>query len=103
MVLPSKILGRLSNIFVWLGTITFFVMLVALPVYASKNGRTNTAKEMFTSSYNQTKWSNKGLVFLMTFMVPLWCISGYDSTGKSCNLAIESHRLELMATHSPLG
>ncbi|KEF57260.1 uncharacterized protein A1O9_05177 [Exophiala aquamarina CBS 119918] len=80
MILPSKILGQLSNIFVWLGTITFFVILVALPVYASKNGRTNSAKAMFTSSYNQTEWSSKSLVFLMTFLVPLWCISGYDST-----------------------
>lgn len=83
MVLPSKILGRMSNVFVWLGTITFFVILVALPVYANKNGRTNSAKEMFTSSYNQTRWDSKALVFLTTFMVPLWCISGYDSTGMS--------------------
>lgn len=83
MVLPSKILGRLSNIFVWLGTITFFVMLVALPVYAHRNGRTNSARQMFTSSYNQTHWDSDALVFLMTFMVPLWCISGYDSTGRS--------------------
>ncbi|KIW15208.1 hypothetical protein PV08_05253 [Exophiala spinifera] len=80
MVLPSKVLGRISNVFVWLGTLTFFVMLIALPIYAKNNGRTNSAKQIFTSSYNQTGWSNSGLVFLLSFLVPCWCISGYDST-----------------------
>lgn len=81
MVLPSKVLGRISNVFVWLGTLTFFVLIIALPIYAKKNHRTNSAKEIFTSSYNQTGWSNSGLVFLLSFLVPCWCISGYDSTG----------------------
>lgn len=84
MILPSRVLGQISNVFIWLGTITFFVMLIALPVYAGRSGNHNTAKDMFTSSYNQTSWSNQGLVFLLTFLVPCWCISGYDSTGMPC-------------------
>ena len=81
MVLPSKILGHISNVFVWLGTLTFFILLIALPIYSKRSGNYNSAKDMFTSSYNQTEWSNKGLVFLLTFLTPCWCISGYDSTG----------------------
>lgn len=88
MVLPSKILGQISNVFIWLSTIIFFIILVALPIYGKKSGNYNSAKDMFTSSYNQTAWSNSGWVFLMTFLTPCWCISGYDSTGafigKSC-------------------
>ncbi|POS74949.1 hypothetical protein DHEL01_v206658 [Diaporthe helianthi] len=80
MILPSKTLGRISNVFLWLSTITFFVLIVALPIYAKENGRTNSVKDMFTASYNQTGWSNGGLVFLLSFLVPCWCISGYDST-----------------------
>ncbi|KAJ9154758.1 Amino acid permease [Pleurostoma richardsiae] len=80
MALPSRILGKISNVFVWLGTITFFVILIALPIYSRKNGTYNSAKELFTSQYNQTTWSNAGLVFLLTFLTPAWCISGYDST-----------------------
>lgn len=86
MIFPSRILGMISNVFVWLGTITFFVLLFALPIYASKNGTANSAKDMFTSTYNQTGWSDQGFVFLLTFLVPCWCISGYDSAGKSYRL-----------------
>jgi uncharacterized membrane protein len=75
-------LGRISTVFAWLSTLTFFVILIALPVYAAKDGQVNTGKKMFTSTYNQTGWSNQGLVFLLSFLVPCWCISGYDSTGK---------------------
>ncbi|KAF2110456.1 amino acid permease [Lophiotrema nucula] len=80
MVLPSHVLGQISNVFAWLGTLTFFVILIALPIYCRNNNQHTTAKEIFTSSYNQTGWSNSGLVFLLTFLVPCWCISGYDST-----------------------
>ncbi|XXH05286.1 hypothetical protein Hte_011711 [Hypoxylon texense] len=73
------ILGHISNVFVWLGTVTFFVLLIALPIYSKQSGNYNSAKDMFTSSYNQTSWSNSGLVFLLTFLTPCWCISGYDS------------------------
>lgn len=82
MVLPSKILGRISNVFAWLSTIIFFILLIALPIYAKNSGNYNTAKAIFTAETNQTGWSNTGLVFLLTFLVPCWCISGYDSTGR---------------------
>ncbi|KAI1772020.1 amino acid permease [Hypoxylon cercidicola] len=88
MVLPSKILGKISNVFVWLGTIVFFILLIALPIYSKKSGNYNSAKDMFTARYNQTNWSDQGLVFLLTFLVPCWCISGYDSTA---HLAEETH------------
>lgn len=80
MILPSKILGKISTVFAWLGTITFFVILVALPIYAHKNGVYNSVHDMFFARYNQTTFGNEGLVFLLTFLVPCWCISGYDST-----------------------
>ncbi|KAK5121336.1 hypothetical protein LTR85_005502 [Meristemomyces frigidus] len=79
MVLPSRILGYISNVFVWLGTITFFVILFALPIYAKDTGNYNSARRMFTAEDNQTAWSNSGFVFLLSFLVPCWCISGYDS------------------------
>lgn len=81
MVLPSKILGRISTVFAWLSTAVFFVMIIALPIFAKSSGNYNSAKDMFTSKINQTGWSNVGLVFLLTFLTPCWCISGYDSTG----------------------
>ncbi|EFX04896.1 amino acid permease [Grosmannia clavigera kw1407] len=80
MVLPSNILGKISNVFAWLGTVTFFVLLIALPIYAHKNRSYNTAHDMFFSRVNQTGFKNEGLVFLLTFLAPCWCISGYDST-----------------------
>ncbi|KAH8881496.1 amino acid permease [Thozetella sp. PMI_491] len=80
MVLPSRILGQISNTFIWLSTIVFFIILIALPIYSKQNGSYNSAADIFTSSYNQTTWSSPGLVFLLTFLVPCWCISGYDST-----------------------
>lgn len=92
MVLPSKILGHISNVFVWLGTITFFVILFALPIYAKQNDNYNSARRMFTSEYNQTAWSNSGFVFLLSFLVPCWCISGYDSAGPLC---LESHEIAM--------
>lgn len=88
MVLPSKILGYISNVFVWLGTITLGILLIALPIYSRRSGRYNSAKDIFTSSYNQTEWSNMGLVFLLTFLTPCWCISGYDSTGEFNHAAL---------------
>jgi hypothetical protein len=78
MSFPSRILGQLSNVFAWLGTMAFLVMLIAIPIGAGD--RHNTVKQI-TESYNQTLWSNGGLVFLLTFLTPSWVISGYDSTG----------------------
>lgn len=92
MVLPSRILGQISTVFAWMSTITFFIILIALPIYAHNHGTTNTTHDMFFSSYNQTSWSNDGLVFLLTFLVPCWCISGYDSTGKHCTVHEENQR-----------
>lgn len=80
MVLPSNILGKISTVFAWLGTLTFFVILIALPIYAKKNRVYNTTHDMFFLRENQTGFKNEGLVFLLTFLAPCWCISGYDST-----------------------
>ncbi|KAM0811815.1 putative Amino acid permease/ SLC12A domain-containing protein [Seiridium cardinale] len=70
MALPTKILGWISTVFVWMSTITFFIILIALPIYCRKTGNYNTAHDMFFTEYNQTEWSSKGLVFLLTFLVP---------------------------------
>src|ERR1039457_2965430 len=78
MCFPSKALARMSNVFLWLGTAAFFAILIAMPI---KTPQHTTAKQIFFDSYNQTKWSNKGLVFLLTFLAPSWVVSGYDSTG----------------------
>ncbi|KUJ17104.1 amino acid permease [Mollisia scopiformis] len=77
MCAPSKTLGQISTVFAWVGTIAFFIILIVLPI---KTPQHTTAKQIFTEAYNQTGWSNKGLVFLFTFLTPSWCISGYDST-----------------------
>ncbi|KAK9788051.1 putative Amino acid permease [Seiridium cardinale] len=70
MALPTKILGWISTVFVWMSTITFFIILIALPIYCRKTGNYNTAHDIFFTEYNQTEWSSKGLVFLLTFLVP---------------------------------
>jgi hypothetical protein len=83
MIVPSHAWGQISNVFAWLGTLTFFVILISLPI---KTPEHSTARQIFTKVYNQTAWSSKGLVFPMTFLTPSWCISGYDSTGMSATL-----------------
>jgi len=80
MALPSRVLGWISNAFVWISTIAFFIILIALPIYANKSGNHNSAEVLFTGILNQTSWESTGLVFLLTLLTPCWCISGYDST-----------------------
>ncbi|KAF1993571.1 hypothetical protein P154DRAFT_540300 [Amniculicola lignicola CBS 123094] len=80
MILPSRRLGEISNIFVWMSTMTFFVMLIALPNYAKKNDNHNSANKCSLPHIIKLGWTRSGLVFLLTFLTPYQCISGYEST-----------------------
>jgi hypothetical protein len=45
MIVPSRALGQISNVFAWLGTLTFFVILIVLLI---KTPEHSTAGQIFT-------------------------------------------------------
>jgi len=57
-----------------LGTVVLIVATILLPIKAPQ---LNSAKDIFSSVYNQTGWPS-GWAFCMTFLSATWTLSGYD-------------------------
>lgn len=73
--LPTKYVSWFN---IWasaIGTLVLLVATILLPIKAAPN--LNSAKDIFTSVYNQTGWPS-GWAFCMTFLSPIWTLSGYD-------------------------
>jgi amino acid transporter len=83
--LPTK---QVSWFNIWasaLGTVVLIVATILLPIKAAPN--LNSAKDIFTSVYNQTGWPT-GWAFCQAMLAPIWTISGYDV---AAHVAEETH------------
>ncbi|KAK9780676.1 putative Amino acid permease/ SLC12A domain-containing protein [Seiridium cardinale] len=60
-----------ASFFIMFEVLSLAEMSSAMPTSGGlKTGNYNTAHDIFFTEYNQTEWSSKGLVFLLTFLVP---------------------------------
>ncbi|EKM57619.1 uncharacterized protein PHACADRAFT_251336 [Phanerochaete carnosa HHB-10118-sp] len=72
--LPTKYVSWFNIWATMLGIVVLIVTTIILPAKATN---LNSAKEIFTSVYNQTGWPS-GWAFCMTFLSATWTLSGYD-------------------------
>jgi len=73
----TKILARLNTFYAFVTFSTTVGAIIALLVCAGEN-RVST-KVAFTEFENWTGWANDGWAFLLSFTVPMWTFTGYDS------------------------
>ncbi|KAJ7635704.1 amino acid/polyamine transporter I [Mycena polygramma] len=73
----TRVLARLQNTFVALNVLLVLVMFIALPA-ATPAELKNSAKYAFGSFENLTLWPS-GFAFILSFLAPLWSISGFDA------------------------
>ncbi|KAJ6536821.1 amino acid/polyamine transporter I [Mycena capillaripes] len=73
----TRVLARFQHIFIALHIILVLVMIVALPA-ATPAELKNSAKYAFGNFENLTLWPS-GYAFILSFLAPLWSISGFDT------------------------
>ncbi|KIP04158.1 hypothetical protein PHLGIDRAFT_120946 [Phlebiopsis gigantea 11061_1 CR5-6] len=72
--LPTKYVGWFN---IWATALGFAVLVVTTLLLPAKAVQLNSAREIFTSLYNQTGWPS-GWAFCMTFLSATWTLTGYD-------------------------
>ncbi|KAI0263183.1 APC amino acid permease [Gloeopeniophorella convolvens] len=75
----AKYIARLQTIYVTLNTLLCFAIIIGVPAATPKEFK-NSAKVVFTSSgfQNISGWPD-GFAFVLSFLVPIWTLGGYDS------------------------
>ncbi|KZT69568.1 amino acid transporter [Daedalea quercina L-15889] len=73
----TQVLARLNLFYALVIIGTTVAAILALPIAAGEN-RVST-REAFTSFENHTGWTNNIWAFMLSFTVPMWTFTGYDS------------------------
>ncbi|KAL3424067.1 amino acid permease [Phlyctema vagabunda] len=76
---PSKMMARLNMayIFVQFGMLFAFIISFAA---ATPSELKNSASFVFTDFENTGFWSDNGWAFMMSFLTPVWVVSGFESS-----------------------
>ncbi|KAH9987652.1 amino acid/polyamine transporter I [Russula compacta] len=75
--LGTRILARLQNLYIALNIVLPLAVVIALPIATPKELK-NSASYAIGNFTNLYDWPN-GFAFVLSFMAPLWTISGFDS------------------------
>ncbi|KAL4246862.1 Amino Acid-Polyamine-Organocation Transporter [Abortiporus biennis] len=74
----TSILARLQSVYVAMNILLCLAIIIALPASTPKEFR-NTASYALGNFTNTSGWPS-GYAFIMSFLAPLWTISGFDSS-----------------------
>ncbi|KAJ7659582.1 APC amino acid permease [Mycena polygramma] len=103
----TRVLARLQSASIALNILLVLVMIVALPA-ATPTALKNSAKYAFGSFENLTLWPS-GLAFVLSFLAPLWSISGFDAgvhiseEARNANVAVPWGIIYAMGVGTSLG
>ncbi|TGO64495.1 hypothetical protein BOTNAR_0088g00250 [Botryotinia narcissicola] len=75
---PSQILSRLNMFYIFLQFAMLFALIVALAA-GTPSELKNSASFVFTDFENTGFWTNNGWAFMLSFLTPVWVVSGFES------------------------
>ncbi|KAI0937679.1 hypothetical protein AcV7_003647 [Taiwanofungus camphoratus] len=76
--LATPIVARLQTVYVVLNMLLCLAIIIALPAATPEEFK-NSARYAFSGFENSSGWPN-GFAFVLSFLAPLWTISGFDSS-----------------------
>jgi len=76
--LTTSVVAHLQTVYVVLNIVLCVAIIIALPV-ATPTEFKNSASYAFTEFVNYSGWTD-GFAFILSFLAPLWTISGFDSS-----------------------
>ncbi|KAH9910794.1 amino acid/polyamine transporter I, partial [Amylocystis lapponica] len=76
--LATSVVARLQTVYVVLNVLLCLAIIIALPA-VTPDEFVNTARYAFGGFENLSGWPN-GFAFVLSFLAPLWTISGFDSS-----------------------
>ncbi|EPS95703.1 hypothetical protein FOMPIDRAFT_1053957 [Fomitopsis schrenkii] len=74
--LATSVIAHLQTVYVFLNIALCFVIIIALPIATPAEFK-NEARFVFTGIVNNSGWTD-GFAFALSFLAPLWTISGFD-------------------------
>ncbi|TEY33701.1 hypothetical protein BOTCAL_0667g00040 [Botryotinia calthae] len=75
---PSQTLSRLNMFYIFLQFAMLFALIVALAA-GTPSELKNTASFVFADFQNTGFWTNNGWAFMLSFLTPVWVVSGFES------------------------
>ncbi|THV50151.1 hypothetical protein BGAL_0163g00190 [Botrytis galanthina] len=75
---PSQILSRLNMFYIFLQFAMLFALIVALAA-GTPSELKNSASFVFADFENTGFWTNNGWAFMLSFLTPVWVVSGFES------------------------
>ncbi|KZT68481.1 APC amino acid permease [Daedalea quercina L-15889] len=76
--LATSVVAQLQTVYVILNIVLCLVIIIALPIATPAEFK-NSASYAFTEFINYSGWTD-GFAFVLSFLAPLWTISGFDSS-----------------------
>jgi amino acid transporter len=76
---PSKTLNKLNMSYIFLQLGMLLALIIAFAV-GTPSELKNTASFVFTEFENTGFWTNNGWAFMMSFLTPVWVVSGFESS-----------------------
>ncbi|KAH9836813.1 amino acid/polyamine transporter I [Rhodofomes roseus] len=93
--LSTSIIAHLQTVYVVLNIVLCLAIIIALPIATPAEFK-NSASYAFTGFVNYSGWTD-GFAFVLSFLAPLWTISGFDS---ALHISEETHNARFAV---PLG
>lgn len=75
---PSQTLSRLNMFYIFLQFAMLFALIVTLAA-GTPSELKNSASFVFADFENTGFWTNNGWAFMLSFLTPVWVVSGFES------------------------
>ncbi|KAG4033941.1 hypothetical protein MFRU_004g04360 [Monilinia fructicola] len=75
---PSQTLSRLNMFYIFLQFAMLLALIIALAAGTPSEFK-NSASFVFTDFENTGYWTNDGWAFMLSFLTPVWVVSGFES------------------------
>lgn len=75
----SKLLSKLNAFYIGVQFAMLLSLIIALAAKTPKENK-NTAAFVFTDFENTGFWPNNGWAFMLSFLTPVWVVSGFESS-----------------------
>ncbi|KAM3089472.1 hypothetical protein ACMFMG_001064 [Clarireedia jacksonii] len=76
---PSQTLSRLNFAYIFLQFFMLLALIIALAA-GTPSELKNSASFVFADFQNTGFWSNNGWAFMLSFLTPVWVVSGFESS-----------------------
>lgn len=75
---PSQTLSRLNLFYIFLQLAMLFALIISLAA-GTRSELKNSASFVFADFQNTGFWTNNGWAFMLSFLTPVWVVSGFES------------------------